>query len=388
MLITKTGAKAAKLRASPRDLDISVGKIRHSIVYFDDDGVPATEPFDLVEARKLYEILFGPFDTPLDGVTNLIFEPDGALLQLPPNLLVTDQASVTAYTARSRRADPYDFTGVKWLGRDRDVTTAVSPRSFVDVRQIPPARGEYAYLGLGENAVPDRIASFLSVSAPPPADNCAWPPEVWEKPISPAELFLASSIVGRDKSQVITGAAFSDTAILQRTDLTRYRVIHFATHGLVTAPRPECPARPALLTSFGPGDSDGLLTFKEIYDLRLDADVVVLSACDTAGAATIEATREAGITSGGNFALDGLVRAFVGAGARTVVASHWPVPDDFNATQRLILGLFNAPRGTAVSAALRRTQRELMDQAATSHPYYWSAFAVVGDGERAMLSAQ
>src|SRR3546814_5994374 len=101
--------------------------------------------------------------------------------------------------------------------------------------------------------------------------------------------------------------------------------MHFATHGLVTAPRPDCPARPALMTSFGEGESDGLLTFREIYDLRIDADLVILSTCDTAGKATVATTREAGVTTGGDYALDGLVRAFVGAGGRSVIASHWPV---------------------------------------------------------------
>jgi hypothetical protein len=107
------------------------------------------------------------------------------------------------------------------------------------------------------------------------------------------------------------------------------------------------PARPALVTSFGDSGSDGLLTFREIFDLKLDADVVILSACDTAGMATVGASREAGVTTGGNYALDGLVRAFVGAGARSVVASHWPVPDDFDATKRLIGGLLDAGPGRA-----------------------------------------
>jgi CHAT domain-containing protein len=106
---------------------------------------------------------------------------------------------------------------------------------------------------------------------------------------------------------------------------------------------------------------------------------VILSACDTAGSATVGATREAGVTSGGEFALDGLVRAFVGAGGRTVLASHWPVPDDFNATGRLISGLFTAD-SRATAEALRASQIGLMDDADTSHPFYWSAFAVVGDG--------
>src|SRR3546814_14063127 len=81
---------------------------------------------------------------------------------------------------------------------------------------------------------------------------------------------------------------------------TLFRSIHFATHVLVTAPRPACPARPALVTSFGGGDSDGLLTFQEIFDLRIDADLVILSACDTAGAASVAATRAAGLSGGGS----------------------------------------------------------------------------------------
>jgi CHAT domain-containing protein len=69
----------------------------------------------------------------------------------------------------------------------------------------------------------------------------------------------------------------------------------------------------------------------------------------------------------------------VGAGGRTVLASHWPVPDDFDATGRLVSGLFAAD-GRTTADALRSSQVALMDDAQTSHPFYWSAFAVVGDG--------
>jgi CHAT domain-containing protein len=142
-----------------------------------------------------------------------------------------------------------------------------------------------------------------------------------------------------------------------------------------------------LLTSFGGTDSDGLLTFKEIFDLKLNADVVILSACDTAGKATIETTRDAGVTSGGGNALDGLVRAFIGAGGRTIVASHWPAPDDFDATKRLMTAMFKAPAGTGLGEALLSGQQALMDDPLTSHPYYWSVFAVIGDGGQPLISA-
>jgi CHAT domain-containing protein len=61
------------------------------------------------------------------------------------------------------------------------------------------------------------------------------------------------------------------------------------------------------------------------------------------------------------------------------------VPDDYNATERLIGGLFSVPPGTATVTALRRSQDQLMDEAKTSHPYYWAAFAVVGDGRSPLL---
>jgi CHAT domain-containing protein len=181
--------------------------------------------------------------------------------------------------------------------------------------------------------------------------------------------------------ELVTRDNFTDTGLESRSDLNQYRIIHFATHGVVTSRAAKCPSQPALLTSFGGTGSDGLLTFKEVFDLHLDADLVILSACDTAGEASSAATQQAGLATGGDVALDGLVRAFVGAGGRLVIASHWPVPDDYNATQRLISGLFSAPPGTPTVTALRLSERQLMDDINTSHPFYWSAFAAVGDGE-------
>jgi len=387
MFITRDVAKAWRVDITTKQLEDMVAAIRDSVVKVE-NGQVATYPFDVVLARRLYTTVFGPVDAELHKVTNFVFEPDGPLLQLPANLLPVEQAGVDAYLTRLKapKADEFDFRGIAWLGRDRDVSTVVSPRSFVDGRDVASSKGTKGYLGLGENARPALNPLFV----PPPAmsDSCAWPLANWNNPISSSELILASSIIGEDKSTVITGGQFSDSTVDGLGNLSDYRIIHFATHGLVTAPRPECPARPALLTSFGGGTSDGLLSFKEIFDLKLDADVVILSACDTAGMATVGATREAGITTGGNFALDGLVRAFVGAGARTVIASHWPVPDDFNATKRLITGLFTAPPGTPMATAMRNAQVGLMDDPNTSHPYYWAAFAIVGDGERALLPVQ
>ncbi len=382
-LITADKVRTVSVNLSRTDLDKTVAKLRDSIVVIE-NGQPTNYPFDVVEARKLYDALFPGLKQDLAGIEHLVYEPDGALLQLPPGLLVEDQKGVDAYLERSAAldADPFDFTGVAWFGRDRRFSIAVSPRSFADVRTIAPARGKQAYLGVGENAPPPERIQLASASRDA---DCEWPVATWMDPISPAELKLAQSVLGAGRANVLTQQSFSDTALLGRDDLNEYRILHFATHGLVTAPRPECPARPALVTSFGDASSDGLLSFKEIFDLKLDADLVILSACDTAGLATVSASREAGIETGGNFALDGLVRAFVGAGARSVLASHWPVPDDFNATENLISSLFKASPGTAMNESLAKAQRTAMDDPLTSHPYYWAAFILLGDGTKPLV---
>lgn len=383
--ITPDEALAYKVNATPDELEDIVIGIRESIAIAQ-GGQVLTYPFDLVASRELYVRLFEPVADRLPAHNHIIFEPDGAMLKLPINLLVIDDESLERYQAQleTPEGDDYDFRGVAWLGRNTQISTSVAPTAFRDVRAAPPSAGDKAYLGLGENTpIGDGpIGTSSTRSALAGGENCLWSDNIWSNPIKSDELYDAASRFGGAQTAaatVLTQGGFSDTAIMGREDLSEYRILHFATHGLVTAPQPGCPPRPALLTSFGDETSDGLLSFAEIFGLRIDADLVILSACDTAGSATVGATLAAGITSGGDFALDGLVRAFVGAGGRTVLASHWPVPDDFDATKRLIGGLFNEA-DSETAGALRRSQLGLMDDIDTSHPFYWSAFAVVGDG--------
>ena len=389
MLITPQAAYSVKLAATSKQLNEQVDALRDTISKVE-NGQRTTYPFDVALSHQLYSELFGPFDAVLRPAKHLIFEPDGPMLRLPASVLVIDQASVDSYQRRAKSGDQgaYDFRGIAWLGRDRDISTAVSPRSFAQLRSAPPSAGRKEYLGLGENVPPGAGAE---TAIPAAADrDCLLPLSSWNHPISARELEVAGSILRKfDPSgvEIVTGAQFTDTGLQQRADLAQYRILHFATHGVVTARAPKCAAQPALLTSFGGSGSDGLLTFREIFDLHLDADLVILSACDTAGKATAAATQQAGLSGGGDVALDGLVRAFVGAGGRLVIASHWPVPDDYNATERLVTGLFSAPPGTPTVTALRLSQRQLMDDVNTSHPFYWAAFAAVGDGDIPVIRA-
>lgn len=370
-------AQVYPAQASPDSLAKSVQLIRDSIVKLE-NGRLVNRPFDLHEARAVFLQLFGPVQQTLLEAKHLIFEPDGAMLQLPPAVLVIDDKSVNDYDERNLApdADPFDFTAVQWLGRNRNISIAVSPRSFIDIRRTPPSRARKAYLGLGHNALPAALPEGMA------SDPCAWPVSVWQNPIAADELQRAAMRMSQEGSDLRIGADFTDQALGEATNLDDFHVLHFATHGLVTAPRETCPARPALVTSFARDKSDGLLSFKEIFDLRLDADLVILSACDTAGLATVAESREAGITTGGDYALDGLARAFVAAGARAVVASHWPVPDDYQATERLIGGMITAAPGVGLGDALAAAQQLLMDDPLSSHPFYWAAFIILGDGAK------
>jgi CHAT domain-containing protein len=376
--VPATSAEVAELVAALRDsISLSIG------------GVTATYPFEVDSSRKLYDAVFGPVAADVAGLSHLVFEPDGALLQLPVNLLTGDQAGVDAYHARVEAGgDEFDTRGIAWLGRDRAISTALSPASFRDARNAPSSRGARAYLGLGQNEPIGTVQPAALVRGLPEGTDpgCALPLAAWNHPIPDDELVLAAQVFGPTRSDLLTRAAFTDAAIEGRGDLEQFRIVHFATHGVVTPPRPDCPAQPALLTSFGGPGSDGLLQFSEVFDLDLDADLVILSACDTASLAGLEATRAAGIETGGGQALDGLVRAFIGAGGRQVIASHWPAPEEYEATERLFSSFFRTAPGVSQGDALLAAQRQLMDDPETSHPFYWAGFALIGDGERPLFS--
>lgn len=389
MMISPSGAQLWQSGLTAQQLDRDVDMLRETISTTE-NGSRVTYPYDARLARSLFDRLFGPAADQIVKTPHLIFEPDGGMLRLPINLLITADDGLAEYENRllDPAADPFDMRGIAWVGRATRPSTAVSALAFRNARNSAPSQASRQYLGLGQNlpvvgelpSTGSRSSYGVTMDA-----QCRWDVTQWSRPISAAELVQASNVVGASNSMVLTGAAFSDSALRQREDLSDYRIIHFATHGLVTAPIPSCPARPALVTSFGDQDSDGLLTFQEIFDLKIDADLVILSACDTAAEASVMATREAGVTGGGGHAMDGLVRSFIGAGGRSVIASHWPAPDDYDATKRLIGGLFAAPSGKSVADALWATQVDLMDDVQTSHPYYWAGFAIIGDGAQALL---
>ncbi|MCC7268985.1 MAG: CHAT domain-containing protein, partial [Caulobacteraceae bacterium] len=180
---------------------------------------------------------------------------------------------------------------------------------------------------------------------------------------------------------VVLGGAFNDAAIKNRDDLADFKVLYFATHGLL--PQPEgCLPEPALVTSLGGEGSDALLDMSEILNIKLDADLVVLAACDTGGAGSVDAART-GLAGGGE-ALGGLTRAMIYAGSRGLIVSHWSVDSD--SAVRMMTALFASGAPTQAEG-LQRAQASLQADAALSHPYSWAPFDVIGDGARPLPGA-
>lgn len=178
--------KAVGYRApiTASELEKSVQAVRDSISRFDGKQY-VTGTFAAKEASGIYSALFGPVASDLNAAHHLIFEPDGAMLKLPVNVLVADEASANAYLAQAQSpaGDPFDLRGVNWLAKDKIVSTAVSARSFMDARKQPGSKAHEAYLGLGRNAAVT-ASSALSAARVRGAEgemmaDCSWPLATW-----------------------------------------------------------------------------------------------------------------------------------------------------------------------------------------------------------------
>ncbi len=356
-----------------------------------EDSLP---PFDIAKSYELFQQLFGPVSGELRAAKHLIYEPDGGLISLPVATMVTiDPSAILAKTAPGK--DP-DYRQVAWLGAKIDSTLVLSASSFMQSRAFAPSKAQRNFLGFADPSTPKRsdnraYSSVVrrSVSIRSTGRDVASVCEntrlaLLQMPALPDTADevreVGASIGGAKDDVIITGAAFTDDTVKARTDLSDYKVLYFATHGLLPQPS-ACLPEPALMTSLGTGDSDGLLDTSEILDLKLDADLVVLSACDTGGSGGDATTT--GMQGGGE-ALGGLTRAVIYAGGRSLIVSHWSV--DSVATVRLMTGMFSAPSPTK-GEAMMYAQVALQQSEQFGHPYFWAPFTIVGDASGPLPNA-
>jgi CHAT domain-containing protein len=162
----------------------------------------------------------------------------------------------------------------------------------------------------------------------------------------------------------------SRSTVLQG-DLSEYRFVHFATHGLVNGTRPDMSGVVLSLVDAEGRETPGFLAAPEVFGLKLNADLVVLSGCATAVGRQVNGE-----------GLLGLTRAFLYAGARGVVGSLWRVDD--LATAELMTRFYEGmlgPRRLSPAAALRAAQLSLSADPRWRDPYYWAGFQVQGESE-------
>jgi len=392
ILVRRDGAKVVALGVDETRAAGLVSDLRASTRLLErvDDAGQASEvlpAFRLTRAAELYKVLFGRLDADLAGVRRLVIEPAGALFSLPFGALLVrtpDQAMIDRWTASRGR----DYRDAPWLARDKTLELSVGAAGFVRLRGVKPSGAPKALIAFADpTPSPDsaRDAVLLGseretrgltlVSKPGPGTSV--PDNVCVReargiltfpalPETRDEAAAAAVAFGETPDQaVVAGAAFTDEAVEARRDLGDYRILLFATHAALPN-QAECWPDPFLITTKAPdAASEGVLETGDIAGLDLNADMVVLSACNTAAGGA------------GGQALGGLAQSFIFAGSRSVVVSHWSV--DSRATAELVTGFFSAISQKARAGdALAQAERRLMADPVLSHPYYWAAFTIVG----------
>jgi CHAT domain-containing protein/tetratricopeptide (TPR) repeat protein len=361
--------------------------------------LPETMPFDTTRAHTLYKSLFGQVEDLIEG-KHLLIVPSGPLTQIPLQVLVTQQLDPAV-------AKNEAFRHAAWFAKSNAITVLPSVPSLKALREYAKvSQATKPFLGFGNPLLQGRdtkdeqraelararehcsrtslprLAQIVGRGTIMPqqrgglvdvADIRAQVP----LPETADELCAVARSLGVPESEVWLGPRANERELKRLSesgDLATYRIVHFATHGAL-AGELKAGAEPGLILTPPPEatpEDDGYLSASEVAGLKLDADWVILSACNTAAG---------GIESAD--ALSGLSRAFFYAGARALLVSHWAVDSD--ATVKLItksLSDMAADKSIGRSEALRRSMVALIEQGEPreAHPTFWAPFVVVGEG--------
>jgi CHAT domain-containing protein len=363
-------------------------------------------PFDHARAHRLYKALLGQVADLIRG-KQLLIVPSGPLTQLPFQVLVTAAPATGDHKAKDAHKD------AAWLIRDHAITVLPAVSSLKALRSVArPSAAAEPMAGFGNPLLdgdPDDPASKDAAERARKLGACPEKPATgrgqrrgrhrgvaalevhgglaslaqirFQAPLpeTAAELCRVGRDLGARAEDIHLGAGATERAVKELSEsgrLAHYRIVHFATHGAL-AGQVSGASEPGLILTPPEEASeldDGYLTASEITGLRLDADWVILSACNTA----------AGGAQGAE-ALSGLGRAFIYAQARALLVSHWAV--DSAATVKLITGTVRRmtrgkPAGRA--EALRRSMVDLIrhGEPHEAHPAFWAPFVLVGEGTR------
>ncbi len=364
-------------------------------------------PFDLARAHALYTTLFSHFKEHIDG-KQLLFVAAGPLASLPLHVLVAEKPTQAIPRAGN------GYVTAEWLAKRHAISVLPSVASLASLRAVvktslaaKPLIGFGNPLLTGRNGrdrsawartscrgersqqssrvVRSGVAGNLAGSFHGGLANTDFLRRQMPLPETADELCAVARVLAADDGDVNLGARATETAVKALNSagsLATYKFVHFATHGLLAGETESVgsAAEPSLMLT--PPETateadDGLLTASEVAQLKLDAEWVVLSACNTAG----------GETNGAE-ALSGLARAFIYAGARALLVSHWYVDSD--AAVKLVtkaleewkrdpkIGRAEATRRAMIAAM--RDPALVANWAPAGHPSVWAPFVLVGEG--------
>jgi CHAT domain-containing protein/tetratricopeptide (TPR) repeat protein len=375
-LVKTDGVTAYRIDlGTERAADISA-KLRQSAqIQYYDTGEPYIPDFDVGLAHVLYGTLFGPIAGSLEGVSELVVAPAGPLLSLPFEMLVT---------APTAPVEDDDYRRVPFLLKTLALSYVPAPQTFVGLRQIKTASAApRPFIGFGDF----RPASTRQLAESFPANRCQEDLDflggLGQLPGTRAEVVGIGNLLGAAPDEVLLGDQFTKERLF-KLDLRRYRIVQLATHAFLPTEL-RCKSEPSILLSVAvdaPNADAAFLEANEILKLQMDADLVVLSACNTAG--------PGGHSAGES--LSGLARAFFFAGTRGLMVTHWSVEDESARflTTRTVRAMQQGEQQQETVTALRRAKLELIERVGTpggmalrySHPFAWAPFVLIGDGLR------
>jgi CHAT domain-containing protein len=349
--------------------------------------------FDVAGAYRLYEQLLKPVESTWQAAHSLLVVANGAFAQLPFSVLVT--APFTLPPEQGLKFERY--RAVPWLAKRVALAQLPAVNTLITLRGLPQANPDRsAFIGFGdpqfgrdaEAAAPARVALRMRSVAMPRAENgkaADWVPysRLSALPDTREEIMSIATALKADlQRDVFVGAAASKSNVKQ-ADLAHRRIIAFATHGLIPGDFPNLDQPALALTSPDGSAENGLLKLEDILSLKLDADWVVLSACNTA----------AGDGAGAE-AISGLGRGFFYAGSRALLVTHWPV--ETHSARLLVSDLFQrySTPGMTRAEALKQASIAVMDAPGATdpntgkalfsyaHPLFWAPYVLVGDPGR------
>lgn len=334
--------------------------------------------YDFADAAKLYAALLEPLAPSLVGKTHLIVSTSGALAQIPLAALVTKP-----YAGPPAQAP--------WLIKQMAISHVPGASAWMALKQLSLVKSApQAFMGWGDplfdasqiaQAGTTRNISLTRAAAAPPEDEVAPSSlsyaQIPALPETRAEVESIATLLKADpQKDTLFGQEAHRESVLQMSQsgqLAQRRVIVFATHGLVPGDLPNLRQPALALAANGKQDTDPLaplLTLEDVLSLKLNADWVVLSACNTAAA---EGRAEE--------ALSGLARGFFYAGSRSLLVTHWSVESE--SASLLTTGTFAdqmAHPGARRAESLRQSMLKVMAQPQFAHPAFWAPYALVGEG--------